>query len=66
MQEDEVSSLITEEIEKIEDDSLQGFIEETVQHERANLDNKFAEFNDKYSQLVEKYADDQSLENIDS
>lgn len=61
MQEDEVSSLITEEIDKIEEDSLRAFVDAIVQHERANLDNKFAEFNDKYDELVKKHADDQSL-----
>ncbi|WP_411964685.1 hypothetical protein [Haloferax sp. YSMS24] len=66
MQEDEVSSLITEEIEKIEDDALRPFISEIVQHERANLDNKFAEFNDKYDDLVNKFADNQSLDDFDS
>lgn len=66
MQEDEVSSLITEEIDKIEDDSLRFFVEAIVQHERAHLENKFAEFNDKYDELVNKYADNQSLNDFDS
>lgn len=66
MQEDEVSSLITEEIDKLEDDSLRSFINEIVQHERMNLDNKFAEFNDKYDELVNKYADNHSVEDFDS
>lgn len=65
MQEDEVSSLIVEEIEKIEDDALQSFVDEIVQHERRNLDNKFAEFNDKYDNLVRQYADNQSLDGFD-
>lgn len=66
MQEDEVSSLITEEIDKIEDESLRSFVDEIVQHERSHLDNKFAEFNDTYDELVEKHADDQSIEDLDS
>ncbi|RQG92817.1 hypothetical protein EA462_00900 [Natrarchaeobius halalkaliphilus] len=66
MQEDEVSSLITEEIDGIEDDSLQSFIEAIVQHERSHLDNKFAEFNDKYDELVKNHADNQSLDDFDS
>lgn len=66
MQEDEVSSLITDEIDKIEDDSLRAFVDDIVQHERAHLDNKFAEFNDKYDELVNKYADNQSLDEFDS
>lgn len=66
MQEDEVSSLITEEIDKIEDDSLRAFVDAIVQHERANLDNKFAEFNDKYDELVTKHADNKSLKDFDS
>lgn len=66
MQEDEVSSLITEEIDKLEDDSLRAFINEIVQHERMNLDNKFAEFNDKYDELVNKYADNHSVKDFDS
>lgn len=66
MQEDEVSSLIVEEIEEIEDDDLQSFVDAVVQHERRNLDNKFAEFNDKYDELVSQYADDQTIDNLDS
>lgn len=66
MQEDEVSSLIVEEIEEIEDDDLQSFVDAVVQHERRNLDNKFAEFNDKYDELVSQYADDQSIDNSNS
>lgn len=66
MQEDEVSSLITEEIDKIEDDSLRSFVEAIVQHERTHLENKFAEFNDKYDELVNRYADNQSLNDFDS
>jgi len=66
MQEDEVSSLIVEEIEEIEDDDLQSFVDAVVQHERRNLDNKFAEFNDKYDELVSQYADNQSLDDFDS
>lgn len=66
MQEDEVSSLITEEIDKIDDDSLRSFVDAIVQHERAHLENKFAEFNDKYDELVNKYADSQSLDDFDS
>lgn len=66
MQEDEVSSLIVEEIGEIEDDHLQSFVDAVVQHERRNLDNKFAEFNDKYDELVSQYADDQSIDNPDS
>lgn len=66
MQEDEVSSLIVEEIEEIEDDDLQAFVDEVVQHERRNLDNKFAEFNDQYDELVSQYADNQSLDDFDS
>jgi len=65
MQGDEVSSLITEEIEEIEDDSVREFINAIVNHERANLDNKFAEFNDKYDDLVNKHADNQSLDDFD-
>lgn len=65
MQEDEVSSLIVEEIKEIEDDDLQSFVDAVVQHERRNLDNKFAEFNDKYDELVSQYADDQSINNPD-
>lgn len=60
-----MSSLIVEEIEKIEDDALQSFVDEIVQHERRNLDNKFAEFNDKYDNLVRQYADNQSLDGFD-
>lgn len=66
MQEDEVSSLIVEEIEEIEDDDLQSFVDAVVQHERRNLDKKFAEFNDKYDELVSQYADDQSINDPDS
>jgi len=66
MQEDEVSSLIVEEIDEIEDDDLRSFIDQVVQHERRNLDNKFAEFNDKYDELVSQYADNQSLDEFDS
>jgi uncharacterized protein YecA (UPF0149 family) len=66
MQEDEVSSLITEEIDEIEDESLRKFIDAIVQHERANLDHKFAEFNDKYDELVERYADNQTVEDIET
>lgn len=66
MQEDEVSSLIVEEIDEIEDDDLRSFIDHVVQHERRNLDNKFAEFNDKYDELVSQYADNQSLDDFDS
>lgn len=64
MQEDEVSSLIVEEIDEIEDDDLRSFIDHVVQHERRNLDNKFAEFNDKYDELVNQYADNQSLDDF--
>lgn len=66
MREDEVSSLITEEINKVDDDSLRTFISEIVQHERDNLDNNFAEFNDKYDELVNRYADNRSLEDFNS
>jgi hypothetical protein len=66
MQEDEVSSLITSEIDEIEDESLRGFIDAIVQHERANLDNKYAEFNDKYDELVEQHADDETVEGVDT
>lgn len=66
MREEKVSSLIIEEIEKIEDDSLRGFVDAIIQHERSNLDNKFAEFNDKYDELVNNYADNQSLSDFDS
>lgn len=66
MQEDEVSSLITNEIDQIDEKSLREFIDAIVQHERANLDNKFAEFNDKYDELVEQHADDETVEGIDT
>jgi len=66
MQEDEVSSLITEEIDEIDDESLRIFINAIVQHERGNLDDKYAEFNDKYDELVEKYADDHTIEDIEA
>jgi len=64
MQEDEVSSLITNEIEKIEDESLRPFVAAIIQHERENLDDKYAEYMDKYIQLIETYADDKSLKDI--
>lgn len=66
MQEDEVSSLITSEIEEIEDESSHSFVEEIMQHERENLDDKYAEYMDKYIQLIETHADDESLNDVES
>ena len=66
MQEDEVSSLITSEIEEIEDESLRSFVAAIIQHERENLDDKYAEYMDKYIHLIETHADDKSLNDIES
>lgn len=65
MKEDEVHSLILEQIDDIEEDDLRSFINEILTHERSRLDQPRPEFREKYKELANNYANNTSLDEYD-
>lgn len=55
-------SLILDKTDEIEEDEYRSFIREILKHERTKLDQERPKYNEKYHQLVEDYASNESLE----
>lgn len=62
MKDSEVHSLILDKTDEIEDDEYRSFIREILKHERTKLDKERPQYAEKYHQLVEDYAINESLE----
>jgi len=57
-----VHSLILDKTDEIEEDEYRSFIREILKHERTKLDQERPQYAEKYHQLVEDYANNESLE----
>lgn len=62
MKDSEVHSLILDKTDEIEEDEYRSFIREILKHERTKLDQERPKYADKYHQLLEDYASNESLE----
>ncbi len=62
MKDSEVHSLILDKTDEIEEDEYRSFIREILKHERTKLDQERPKYTEKYHQLVEDYATNESLD----
>lgn len=62
MKDSEVHSLILDQTDEIEQDDFRSFIQEILKHERSRLDQDRPQYAEKYHQLVEDYATNESLD----
>lgn len=64
MKDSEVHSLILDKTDEIEEDEFRSFIREILKHERTRLDQERPKYAEKYHQLIEDYATNESLDSF--